>query len=122
MPTSSERTALYRLYDADDRLLYVGVTADPDQRWKGHETYSCRWFSRVSRKVVEWHDDRYLALAHEYLAILHEKPIHNRRRTPPNTATWTNAAAAALLDDLPWPHRPYNRLSDSAVPKRGSAP
>ncbi|GGX40372.1 GIY-YIG nuclease family protein [Streptomyces noursei] len=101
-----KRTALYRLYDASDRLLYVGISADPEKRWKGHSVYSSRWWKHVAKRVVEWHDDRYLALAHEYLAILRERPVHNRRRTPPHTTLWPNRTAAALLADLPRPLTP----------------
>jgi excinuclease UvrABC nuclease subunit len=107
MPESPERTALYRLYDANDRLLYVGITANLAQRWKNHSVYSCRWWPRVARKQIEWHDDRYLALAHEYLAIIGEKPQCNRRRTPPRTGRWPNRDAAELLAALPPGQRPY---------------
>lgn len=110
----NERTALYRLYDADEVLLYVGISADPDKRWKGHELYSGRWWHRVARTGIEWHADRFLALAHEFLAILREKPLHNRRRTSPNTDNWSNPEAAALLNDLPWPDGPYRKLRDKA--------
>lgn len=107
-----ERTALYRLYDDAGRLLYVGISANPEKRWKGHEVYSCRWWDQVTRKVIEWHDTREFAMAHEYLAILKEKPHHNRRRTPPNTWTWSSKDASDLLDHLPEKHRPYKRRSD----------
>jgi predicted GIY-YIG superfamily endonuclease len=106
-----ERTAVYRLYDATDRLLYVGISANPSKRWEGHKTYSCRWWPAVARKKIEWYADRYLALAHEFLAIHYEEPIHNRRRTAPHTADWPNAEAAELLDSLPEHVRPYRRLT-----------
>jgi hypothetical protein len=109
MSAPAERTALYRLYDADDRLLYVGISANPEKRWKGHSIYSARWWGQVTAKVIEWHGDRYLALAYEYLTILRERPVHNRRRTPPNTDQWPNEAAAALLNNLPWQQSPYKR-------------
>ncbi|MFE2164852.1 GIY-YIG nuclease family protein [Streptomyces sp. NPDC059447] len=113
-----ERTALYRLYDADGRLLYVGISANPEQRWKGHEVYSGRWWALVTEKVIEWHADRELALAHEFLAIWREAPAHNRRRTPPNTSNWSNEQAAELLDNLPEGVRPYSRLVDSSPGNR----
>jgi predicted GIY-YIG superfamily endonuclease len=107
-----ERTAVYRLYDTDGQLLYVGISADPSKRWEGHKVYSCRWWSSVVRKSIEWYADRYLALAHEFLAIHYEKPKHNRRRSAPLTDRWPNREAAELLDTLPEGIRPYRRLSD----------
>src|ERR1043165_2412620 len=107
-----ERTAVYRLFDADGTLLYVGISGNPEKRWKGHEVYSCRWWPLVAHKQIEWHDDRYLALAHEFLAIHYEKPKHNRRRTAPQTYRWLNPEAAQLLDNLPEGVRPYRRLTD----------
>jgi predicted GIY-YIG superfamily endonuclease len=36
MVDPTERTALYRLRDADGRLLYIGIAKDPERRWKHH--------------------------------------------------------------------------------------
>lgn len=38
LPTQ-ERTALYRLYDAGDRLLYIGISNNPEARWARHRMY-----------------------------------------------------------------------------------
>ena len=100
-------TAVYRLYDAEDQLLYVGISANLTVRWKNHALYSGHWWPLVKREEVEWQADRYLAMAHEYLAIVREDPKHNRRRTPPRTSHWPNREAAALLDSLPPTLRPY---------------
>lgn len=35
MPQTPEPIALYRLYDAEGQLLYVGIARDPEARWKG---------------------------------------------------------------------------------------
>lgn len=110
--TPTERTALYRLFNADGDLLYVGISANLSQRWKNHEVYSGRWWPLVTRKTIEWYADRYLALAHEFLAIYYEQPQHNRRRTAPLTYRWPNSEAAELLDNLPEGIRPYRRRAD----------
>lgn len=76
-----ERTALYRLYDADDVLLYVGIAKDPKARWRSHSrTARATWWPSVSRKAVEWFDTREAADRAETEAINTEKPLHNRRK------------------------------------------
>lgn len=69
-------TALYRLYDQADELIYVGVAVDPERRWKNHAVNS-RWWPNVQRRSVEWHDDRPTALAAETRAIVAENPVYN---------------------------------------------
>ncbi len=69
-------TALYRLYGADDTLLYVGITADVDQRFTAHR-YTAPWWNEVTRWTVEWHNTRKIALSAESAAINDEAPIHN---------------------------------------------
>lgn len=75
------RTALYRFYDADEALLYVGVTDDTNVRWKTHAAVK-PWWPQVARKTVEWHDDRKIAEAHERRAIREENPLHNVQHAP----------------------------------------
>lgn len=73
-----ERTALYRLYDQSGRLLYVGISKDPDQRWKEHKQLS-PWNREVSRGEVEWFTSRSAASVAEVAAIKSERPAHNGR-------------------------------------------
>jgi hypothetical protein len=94
-------TALYRLYDGNNQLLYIGISADPEQRWEGHALYNSQWWPLVAKKAIEWHDDRHLALAHEYLSIAREKPLHNRRQSKPSTDGWQNREAARLVEEGP---------------------
>lgn len=72
----SDRTAVYRLYDAGDMLLYVGVARRPDVRCKHHSTHK-RWWPEVSRRVLEWHESRDSALRAEAAAIRGELPRYN---------------------------------------------
>lgn len=74
------RTAVYRLYNEADRLLYVGVAYDPEARWKNHANFSL-WWPDVSRRDVEWHDNREAAECAERRAILTEGPLHNIAHT-----------------------------------------
>ena len=71
------RAALYRHYDAEGRLLYIGVTTDPDRRTGQHRRYS-GWADKIDATLVQWFDDRTDALAAEARAIATESPAHNR--------------------------------------------
>jgi predicted GIY-YIG superfamily endonuclease len=79
--SNAGRTAVYRLYGADDQLLYIGCTDDPESRWVQHAGDKS-WWPKVTRKAVEWRDTREEALAAEAAAIAGEAPewnwTHNR--------------------------------------------
>ncbi|MDH6189199.1 GIY-YIG catalytic domain protein [Streptomyces sp. ADI96-15] len=75
------RTALYRLYDGDGTLLYIGITADVEQRMRGHRSDK-PWWPAVARTELEWHPTRTVALVEELQAIQREKPLHNLAGTP----------------------------------------
>ncbi|MFD7980225.1 GIY-YIG nuclease family protein [Streptomyces sp. NPDC059071] len=70
------RTALYRLFDREGGLLYVGVTYDIDQRLKQHEQQKY-WWPDVSRWEVTWFGSRAEAEAAEVAAIRSERPLHD---------------------------------------------
>lgn len=70
-------SCLYRYFDADGNLLYVGIAKDPDKRRREHERTS-QWLHLATERTVEWYDDRDSALAAERRAIRDERPIHNR--------------------------------------------
>ncbi|MFE9738848.1 DUF6907 domain-containing protein [Streptomyces sp. NPDC006477] len=80
----TEQTALYRLYDADDRLLYIGITKNLEQRWTGHRysPTSSKWWPDVVRKAIEWHPTHEAADAAETAAIEAEDPLYNRAKLP----------------------------------------
>lgn len=69
-------TELYRLYDADDQLLYIGITCNKAARWDRHRSRS-PWWKLVARKDLTSYPDRSAALTAEREAILAENPIHN---------------------------------------------
>lgn len=51
------RTALYRLYNAADELIYVGIAHNPRVRWKQHARVQPWWHEVVTREF-EWLDTR----------------------------------------------------------------
>ena len=72
----SGETALYRYFDAEGALLYVGVTGDPVKRDREHAATS-PWRGSARRRTIEWYCSRTEALAAERTAIRRERPAHN---------------------------------------------
>lgn len=69
--------AIYRLFDTDDVLLYVGVTGSLRERL-GNHSRTQRWWPEVARKAVEWYPTRTEAEDAEKRAIREERPLYNR--------------------------------------------
>jgi predicted GIY-YIG superfamily endonuclease len=67
---------VYFLYDAKDRLLYVGISANGPARLNGHET-SQPWWRKVKRAEFEHIKTRSAALGREQEAIRTLNPIWN---------------------------------------------
>lgn len=63
----NEPTAVYKFYDADDVLVYVGITKNISQRWKQHEGMAWAWGTK--RREVTWLDNRPAALLAERLTV-----------------------------------------------------
>lgn len=82
------RTALYRLYGDAENLLYVGITNNPQTRWKQHAERK-PWWGAVVVREVEWFSSRAGAERAEAQLISECRPIHNDApgmppRTPPD--------------------------------------
>lgn len=81
---------LYRMYDADGVLLYIGQTSNPVGRftaWLGRACTNRRpWVLTVTR--VDWrrYPNHDAVVAAEKLAIETERPIHNRDHQPRRVA------------------------------------
>lgn len=108
---AAERTALYRLYDADGVLLYVGIAKDPEQRWQGH-AYSANspWWPLVARKTVTWFPSREVADLAETEAIKDERPIHNRAKVYGRPSNWGRTHAKS--SEINWLNRHLDSWSD----------
>lgn len=78
-------TAVYRLFDAEHRLLYVGSSVHPQQRWEQHASNKV-WWSAVTRATVDWLPNRKAALSAERTAIRTEAPLHNDKATETEAA------------------------------------
>ncbi|MET7900365.1 GIY-YIG nuclease family protein [Streptomyces sp. NPDC005355] len=95
------RTALYRCFDADEELLYVGISNDPANRWRQHQS-TATWWRDVTMRTVEWYDDRPSAEAAERKAIQTECPRHNvihRPKTKPGRIAVNPSRPQITLSD-----------------------
>lgn len=88
-------TSVYRLYDADDRLLYVGLANRPAERWGTHAGQP--WWPLVVRKEITRYPTREEALRVEAAAIIGEDPLHNQFIPNPDGSV----RGARLRDDSP---------------------
>jgi len=71
---------LYRIFDAEGTLLYVGITYMFDRRMTQHSVRQ-PWWGEVDRITSENYPDRSAAEAAEWDAISQEKPKYNIRKT-----------------------------------------
>lgn len=76
MDNSIQKTTLYRYFDSEGELLYVGITGDNTKRQSQHRRNSF-WFGEIATASFEHFDERATALEAETLAIRHEKPKYN---------------------------------------------
>lgn len=72
-------THLYRHFDAEGALLYVGISLSAVNRLSQHKDCS-HWFDDIARVDIETFPSRHEALRAEKAAILAENPRHNLRR------------------------------------------
>jgi hypothetical protein len=70
-------TQLYRHFDSEGQLLYVGISISALERYKQHS--GTEWFPSVSQITVEHFPTREEAAKAEVLAIKTEKPKFNIR-------------------------------------------
>lgn len=89
-------TTLYRLWNREHALLYVGVTDDLERRMEQHEAEK-PWWSEVSQTSTESLPSRRMALEAEARAIFWEQPRYNVLGSPRYSADW-EARCHALED------------------------
>ena len=75
----SRPTALYRHYDAEGTLLYVGISLNAAARLAQHREHAT-WYSQITSVTIEKFDSRDEALAAETVAIRKESPRYNIRK------------------------------------------
>lgn len=70
--------AVYRFFDRQGALLYVGIAWNPGRRWERHKRESV-WFKDARSATVTVYRTEREALTVERFAIRDEKPLHNKR-------------------------------------------
>lgn len=70
-------TLVYRLYDRDDSLLYVGITVDHVARFRQHRNWHIDWWPAVDHVIFEEHPNRAEAAYAEMVAMILERPRKN---------------------------------------------
>lgn len=71
-----KQCSLYRHFDKDGKLLYVGISKCAIKRFRSHEK-SSTWSRDVATIKIEWFASTNDAMAAERIAIIEEKPIWN---------------------------------------------
>lgn len=77
MKHDRSEAVVYRMYDADDRLLWVGMSTNLIQRIVSHRATQ-QWWPRVAKVTVDHFAGRKAAAAAERAAIAAEAPEFNK--------------------------------------------
>lgn len=83
-------TAVYKHYDINDNLIYVGVASDVTVRQSTHFKMS-NWQQEIQNVSVEWHYSRLRAEIREILLIKAFRPKYNKVH---NNDNWAEFAIA----------------------------
>lgn len=79
---SEDKHHLYRHFDADGNLLYVGVSISSLRRLSQHKLNS-HWFDKIANVTIQKFSSRFAALTAETNAIREEKPLYNIAKVEP---------------------------------------
>lgn len=90
---------LYRFFDANSDLLYVGITMNLAERWRAHRTDKA-WIQDVATITIKHYSSREELMEAEQRAIKAEHPKWNKQH---NLKQKTSAIAIT--------HRPHNKYS-----------
>src|SRR5690554_1450800 len=118
MTDHDETTTLYRFYDKDDRLLYVGITNNFGARFSHHSNLKA-WWEDVARSSMEHFPNRKAALAAERAAIVAERPRFNIVHNPARPRKPERAREPVPIP-LPATTPPAPALVPLALPRRTS--
>ncbi|QNN98927.1 G-I-Y-Y-I-G endonuclease [Mycobacterium phage Mova] len=76
VPMSDKPHILYRFYNAEDELLYIGITNNPRSRFNQHHADKA-WFKSVARATMQHFATRAELETAEVAAIQSELPRYN---------------------------------------------
>lgn len=110
-------TQLYRHFNAENELLYVGISINAPNRQSQHK-HASRWFKEVTRIEIESYEYREQALQIERNAIETEKPKYNIQhqveepRVKDYSVTIENSETELVHHIVS--HRPLYNVTDAA--------
>ena len=84
-PPRGVPTVLYRHWDAEGRLLYIGISHDAERRLREHRQCS-PWAPQIAKVEMVEYRSRPEAARAERNAIRAENPIHNVERYTPTAS------------------------------------
>jgi hypothetical protein len=95
-------TTLYRAFDVENRLLYVGIANDPSKRLIQHPAFGpTDWRTHAVKIILEPYSDRKSAAAAELCAIRDEDPVWNVTGRPiQRRIQWQVAYPDRHADDI----------------------
>lgn len=110
------QTALYRHFDANGQLLYVGISLSAVGRLAQHRDKE--WFTAIATMTTEWFRSRDEAIFAEQAAIRDELPAYNRMRFGAPTVALPVLAKAIIPDENRISQRHYDQAK-SRLDKKG---
>lgn len=120
-PAKVDTHVLYRFYDANSVLLYIGITRNPPARFKGHATEKS-WWDMVAHIKMETLGSRDELAAAERYAIITEVPrynvTHNDRRKDLNADPMYKAAMNALENLMDLTRYELHEIQSDGAPER----
>ena len=120
-PAKSDTHVLYRFYDANSVLLYIGITRNPPARFKGHATEKA-WWDMVAHIKMQNFDSRDELSEAERHAIITEVPrynvTHNDRRKDLNSDPMYKAAMNALENLMDLARDELHEIESDGAPER----
>lgn len=98
MSVSSQKTTLYRAFNGENELLYVGISHSVMARIGQHKSAGV-WHGKCVRITLEHFATRELARKAENKAIKKEYPIYNKQGKPTGVDDyWKNKRQQELLE------------------------
>lgn len=113
--TFTWKHVLYRFVDSADRLLYVGITGNIDQRFTSHRGTK-PWFREIADTRVEFFPDRESLELAEKVAIRTERPVYNIRDNPTRCVIIPELRTEAVMPDALPAHPLIEHLRYNASP------
>lgn len=94
------RTPLYRLYNAQNRLIYIGITWQRLPARMAEHASEQPWWDEVDHATAVWYESREEAAAAERAAIKAERPLYNIIHACTHPSRAPRLAPGPWLDEI----------------------